>query len=84
MSLQDLRDAMKKEKLVFGTAQTIKNLKKGTTKKIFLASNCGDEIENNIKHYAKMNKIEVIKLDKPRAEISVFCRKNFPVSVISY
>ncbi len=84
MSLQDLKDAMKKKKLVFGARQAIKNLKNGKTKVVFLASNCGKEIEESINHYAKISKAKIIKLDKPRSEISVFCKKNFSVSVISY
>lgn len=84
MSLQDLKDAMKKKKLVFGARQAIKNLKNGKTKVVFLASNCSDSIEESINHYAKLSKAKIIKLDKPRSEISVFCKKNFSVSVISY
>lgn len=84
MSLQDLKDALKKKGLVFGYNQTIKNLKNGKTKVIFLAENCGKEIEDNIAHYANLANAKIIKLDKPRSEISIFCKKNFPVSVISY
>ncbi len=84
MSLEDLRAAMKKEKLIFGTQQTIKNMKNKQTKVVFLASNCGEKIDESIHYYAKGTKIKIIKLSKPRSEISIFCKKNFPVSVISY
>tara|TARA_Y100000310_G_scaffold302396_1_gene339688 strand:+ start:418 stop:672 length:255 start_codon:yes stop_codon:yes gene_type:complete len=84
MSLQELKDAMKKEKLLFGSKSTIRNIKKGKTKQIFLANNCGEEIEKNIEYYSKLSKIKVSKIDKPRSEISILCKKNFPVSVISY
>ncbi len=84
MSLEKLQTAMKSKKLVFGVRETIKNIRNAKAKVVFLASNCGQEIEADINHYAKTAGVEVIKLDKPRAEISVFCKKNFPVSVISY
>ncbi len=83
MSLEELRSAMKTKKLVFGANKTIKNLKAAKTKTVFLASNCSKDIEDNIIHYAKMSDAKIIKLDKARSEISVFCKKNFPVSVIS-
>ncbi|MBT6402319.1 50S ribosomal protein L30e, partial [Candidatus Woesearchaeota archaeon] len=54
MSLQDLKDAMKTQKLVFGARQAIKNLKNGKTKVIFLANNCGEDIQESIDHYAKL------------------------------
>ncbi|MDP3917408.1 MAG: ribosomal L7Ae/L30e/S12e/Gadd45 family protein [Nanoarchaeota archaeon] len=84
MSLQDLKDALKKKSLVFGSNSTIKNLKNGKTEVVFLANDCGKEIEDTISHYAGMANAKIIKLDKPRTEISIFCKKNFSVSVISY
>jgi len=84
MSLENLKSAIKQHKLVFGNNNTIRNIKNSKTKVVFLANNCGKEIEDNIVYYAKVAKVKVIKLDKPRSEISVFCKKNFPVSVISY
>jgi len=84
MSLEDLKKAMKTHKLVFGTRQTLSNLKKNKTKVIFLANNCGKKIEEDVNHYAKISGTKVVKINKPRSEISVFCKKNFPVSVISY
>ena len=84
MSLQELKDAMKKEKLLFGSKSTLRNIKKGKTKQVFLANNCGEEIEKSIEYYSKLSKIKVSKINKPRSEISILCKKNFSVSVISY
>jgi|TARA_Y100000310_G_C20355060_1_gene656233 ribosomal protein L30E len=84
MSLDDLKTALKKEKLVFGSNQAIKNIKNEKTKVVFLASNCEKEIEENIKHYTNQTNIKVITINKQKSEISVFCKKNYPVSVISY
>jgi ribosomal protein L30E len=84
MSLQTLKDAMKKEKLIFGSKSTLRNMKKGTTKQIFLANNCGEEIEKSIEYYSKFSKVKISKINKPRSEMSILCKKNFPVSVISY
>jgi|TARA_Y100000310_G_scaffold234435_1_gene237376 ribosomal protein L30E len=84
MSLQELKDAMKKEKLVFGSNSTLRNMKKGKTKQIFLANNCGKDIAESIEYYSKFSKVKISKINKPRSEISILCKKNFPVSVISY
>ena len=84
MSLEELKTALKKEKLVFGSNQTISNIKNNNTKVVFLAKNCKPEIKENITHYTDQTKIKVITINKPRGEISVFCKKNYPVSVISY
>jgi large subunit ribosomal protein L30e len=84
MSLEELKKALKKEKLIFGANQTIRNLKNGKTKVIFLANNCSEEIKKNIKYYVDLSKAKIIDLDKSKNELSVFCKKGYPISVISY
>ncbi len=84
MSLAELKKVLKKEKLIFGANQTIRNLKNKKTKTVFLAKNCSDEIRKSIEYYADLAKVKVINLDKSKDELSVFCKKGYPISVISY
>lgn len=84
MSLAELKEALKKEKLIFGASQTIRNLKNKKIKTVFLAKNCSDEIKKSIEYYAELAKVKVINLDKSKNELSVFCKKGYPISVISY
>jgi large subunit ribosomal protein L30e len=84
MSLADLKKALKEEKIAFGANQAIRNLKNGKTKVIFLANNCSDKIRKNIEYYANLSKAKIIDLDKSKNELSVFCKKGYPISVISY
>lgn len=84
MSLNELNGILKKEKLVFGSERTLKLLKNEKLKKIFLASNCKEDIKEEIKKYAKIFNVEVIELESPNDEIGVLCKKPFSVSVLSY
>lgn len=84
MNLAELRKALKSEKVIFGAGRTIKNLKNGKLKMIFISSNCPEDIKKDLEYYCKISKIEIVQLKQPNDELALICKKNFPVSVISY
>ncbi len=84
MSEKLLKEALKKENLNFGTDITLKKLKKGNLKKVFLAQNCAETVREDIKHYAKLADVDVIELKIDNEEVGALCKKPFAVSVLSY
>ncbi len=81
MSILKLKKALKEQKIIFGTKRTLKNLKLGYTKAVFIASNCQEEIKKEIKSYKN---IDIIELKIPNTEIAMICKKPYPISVLSY
>ena len=84
MSLADLKKVLKEKKLVFGNNETLRNLKNGKTLKVFLAKNCTAKMKEDILYYAKLANAEVVQLDEPNDELALICKKNYPVTVVSY
>jgi ribosomal protein L30E len=80
----NLQEELKNKKVIVGTDLTLKELKKGNLKKIFLASNCNPEIRKSILYYAKIMGIEVEELKIPNTELGISLKKPFSISVISY
>jgi len=83
MSIEKVRKALTQGKMIFGTKQTIKNIKRGKVKKVFLARNCPNATKEDIEQYKKLTNIEVIQLNEPSDELMLICKKNFPVTVLS-
>lgn len=83
MSIKKLREVLSKGKVTFGAKETIKNIKNGKVKTVFLASNCPSETKEDLNQYKKYNKTEIIQLDQPSDELMLICKKNFPVTVLS-
>lgn len=79
-NIDELKKALKEKEFVFGTKQTLKNLKNGKTKKVFLANNCPENVKTEIKSY----NAEVIELKELNLEIAVICKRPHPISVLSY
>jgi len=84
MSLPKLRDALKNQRLIYGTRETLRNLKLGKVKAVFLAKDCSETVKNSIIYYSKLKKIDIIQMEHGGKEIAQLCKKNFPVSVLSY
>lgn len=82
MEKEKLRDDLleNSKKLVFGAERNLKLLKDERLKRIYLASNCKDDVKKNIKHYGKNT--EIIELENTNNEIGIVCKKPFSISVI--
>lgn len=84
MSLPTLREALKNQKLTFGTNATLRQLKLGKVKVVFLAKDCQESTKKSVMYYSTLAKIDVIQMEQGEKEIAQLCKKNFPVSVLSY
>jgi len=84
MSLTDLKKALKEKTLTIGTERTMTKLKTGKLKKVFIAKNCPKEVKEELKHFCKLSKTDLIELSIPNDEVGAVCKKPFSISVISY
>lgn len=84
IKMNKLQEALKKEKLIFGSNKILKLLRNGKLKVIFLASNVREDIKGEVEHLAKLGKTEIVNLDMPNSEVGVICKKPFSISVLGY
>ena len=80
--LKELKDKLVQEKVIIGSDIVMKELKKGNLNKIFLASNCRDDIKKEITHFANIQKVPVELLELSNEDLGVLCKKNFFVAVL--
>lgn len=81
---KDLKDILKESTLTLGTERTIKAIKQGKAKEVFLASNCPETTKKEINYLAKIGSIKVIELKEANDEIGVICKKPFSITVLCY
>ena len=80
--MKDLTEALKEKKTIIGAKRTLKFLKLGKLKKVYIASNCPKDIKDDIAHYGKMSNIEIINLKENNEELGILCKKSFFISVL--
>ncbi len=84
MTIENLRKALKENKLILGADRALKLLKNGKVSHIFLSSNCAPGIRENLKHLAKISNINVTELKETNEELGAICKKSFSISVAFY
>ena len=82
-NIAEIKKFIEEKKLVIGTSAGLKNLKTGKAEKIFLSSNCPDDVKTEVEKLAKISKIPVVVLKQSNEEIGVVCKKPFSISLIS-
>lgn len=80
--VDEIKKIVNTDKAVIGTNETMKALKKGRISKVFLTSNCPDEVKRDIEYYSGLSDAQIVKLPLPNDEMGVICRKPFLISVL--
>ncbi|MCD4666773.1 ribosomal L7Ae/L30e/S12e/Gadd45 family protein [archaeon] len=80
--MKELREAVKNKEVVLGTEKTIKLVKLGKAKKVYVCSNPKQEVLEDLEHYTTLHKISLVKLKEDNEELGLICKKPFSVSVL--
>ena len=81
--IEEIKKQLLTEKVIIGTERTLEGLKKGKIAKVYISSNCPEEVRKDTVYYAELSNAEVILLKIPNDELGTVCRKPFSVSVLS-
>lgn len=81
-AVEDLRKLLAAEKLIFGTEDVLKLLRKGKLQKVVVASNCNERMKDDFSRYCEMAGVECLEIAQSSDEVGVLCRKPFAISVI--
>jgi large subunit ribosomal protein L30e len=81
-AISEIKKMLNKPELILGSQKTIKELRKGTLVKVFLAQNPEPSLAADIESLARLGNVPVVKLNVPNDELGVACKKPFPISVI--
>jgi len=82
--MKTLKEAVKAKKVIIGADRTLKNLKLGKLKRVYLASNVKQDIKEDIEHYTKLFEVKLVQLKEDNEELGLICKKQFSVSVLSF
>jgi len=80
--MDDLRKLLEQKRLILGTKRTLLYLKKGKLEKVYLSSNCPEDVLSTLDSYTKIGKFKLEKLESTNDELGVVCRKPFAISII--
>jgi large subunit ribosomal protein L30e len=74
---------VKTGKVSFGANSALLNAKTGKAKMIVLASNCPQNIKDEIEYYGKLSKVPVMTYKGASMDLAIVCGKLFIISALS-
>ena len=81
--LEDLKSALKENKVILGSKRTIKYLKLGKVKMIVISNNCPDNVKKDLEHYTKLTGINLGNFDGTAKQLGIVCGKPFSIATIA-
>ncbi len=84
MSLENLKKALKEKNLIIGTDRTLKELKKGKAKEVFVSRNCPADLKKQVTKYGEISGVKVTQLKETNEEIGSICKKPFSINLCCY
>ena len=82
MTSETLKQDLKKSTPFYGVEVTLKKLRKGELRKIYLSKNCKEK--ETILSLSKKTGIPVVELEENNAEVGVICKKPFAISTLCF
>jgi large subunit ribosomal protein L30e len=78
-----IASAVKTGKVSYGANAALLNAKTGKAKMIVLASNCPEDIRNDVESYGKLSKVPVLNYRGASMDLANVCGKLFIISALS-
>ena len=82
MGIKDVREALKEKTAVIGLKRTMKLMRQGKIKKVFLSANTSTTVKEDIQHYGALLNAAVEELKLTNEELGTLCKRPFSISVI--
>jgi large subunit ribosomal protein L30e len=79
----EIKKLFEQGKLVLGEERTMRMVKNGTAKKVYLSTTVKVDLKQDVERYASIAKIDVVEVPMTADEIGALCRKQFGVSILS-
>jgi large subunit ribosomal protein L30e len=80
--MDEIKKLLGSDKLIIGKEETLKAIRTGKLKKVFLASNADPKFVKDIEYYKNMSDMEVVSLQLTNEEVGSVCRKPFSISAL--
>jgi len=80
---EDLRKALKENKVVLGSKSTVKYLKLGKVKTIIVSNNCPESVKKDLEHYTKLTGVKLENFDGTAKQLGILCGKPFSIASLA-
>lgn len=80
--MEEIKKLLGTKNLIIGKDETMKAIRAGELKKVFLASNVDSSLKEDIEYYNKIKEFEVVLLKMNNEDLGIMCKKPFSIQVL--
>ncbi len=80
--MEEIRKLLGSDKLIMGKERTMKELRKGTLAKVFVASNVDVKTKKDLEYYKELSSFDLVDVGMTNEELGTLCRKPFSIAVM--
>lgn len=78
-----IKKNLNSNKIILGSNKVLKLIRAGKIKKVYIASNCREDIKRELEQLSKVGNFELIELKKlSNKDVGILCRRQHNVSVV--
>ncbi len=81
--VKEIKQILEEDNAIIGADRTLKMLKQGRINKVFMASNCPEDLRKDLEKYSKFADVELVKLKQDNEQLGTICKKQHFISVLS-
>ncbi len=78
-----IANAVKTGKVSLGAQSAVQNAKTGKARLIVLASNCPQNVKDDVEYYSKLSQVPIVTFNGSSLDLAGICGKPFSVSALS-
>jgi ribosomal protein L30E len=82
MHEEEIRKLLNSKKLLIGKDEVLKNIRKGLIAKVYIASNCPEDLHEDLLRYSKISQFELFETKVPNDELGTVCKKPFSIVIL--
>jgi len=83
MITKKIQEAQEHDNLIIGTNETLKALKHGDVKNVYIASNAKKEVLEDVEYYSDLTSTPYEQLTVTNKELGNMCKKPFNIQLIA-
>ncbi len=82
VSQKDIKNAIKTNKLVIGTKEVLKNLKRGKIVTVYYTTNCPDLVKKQAKYYSELAGVKIEQLEGNSQQLGELCGRPYKTVMV--
>ncbi len=77
MHEKEIKGALKGNRLIVGSREVLKNLRRGKVEAVFITSNCPKHLESRARYYSRLSEVKIVEFGGNSMQLGEVCGRPY-------